>query len=147
VSVKDALTGAQENLRAAITESGVVISASEQLPRVRADALQLQQVFQNLLSNAIKYRRHSGPAHVHVGGRTDHSAHVITVRDNGIGLDMQYADIIFRPFKRLHGPDVPGSGVGLAICKNIIESLGGSIWVESEGHGKGVAFHFSIPKS
>ena len=71
--------------------------------------------------------------------------HTSTVRDTGIGLNMAYSGVIFEAFKRLHGPETPGSGVGLAICKNIIESFGDRIWVDSDGPDQGAAFHFTLP--
>jgi signal transduction histidine kinase len=145
VDLGAALSAAIGNVRAAIENSGVQISSDGQLPVVCGRHVQLQQVFQNLLSNAIKYRSRTGLAQIHVSAVQNDGMHTITVRDNGIGLNMTYAAIIFEAFKRLHGPEVPGSGVGLAICKNIIESFGGRIWVESDGPGKGAAFHFTLP--
>jgi len=145
VDVGSALSAAIGNVRAAIEDSGVQITSDAQLPAVCGRDVELQQVFQNLLSNAIKYRNRTGLAKIHVSAMQNDGMYVITVRDNGIGLNMAYSEIIFEAFKRLHGPEAPGSGVGLAICKNIIGSFGGRIWVESDGPGKGAAFHFTLP--
>jgi signal transduction histidine kinase len=145
VDLGAALSAAIGNVRAAMENSRVQITSDAPLPVVFGRDVQLQQVFQNLLSNAIKYRSRTGLAKIHVSATENDGMYTITVRDNGIGLKMTYAEVVFEAFKRLHGPEVPGSGVGLAICKNIIESLGGRIWVESDGPGKGAAFHFTLP--
>jgi signal transduction histidine kinase len=142
-SVAEALAGAMENLRASINESGARITWDDRLPTVATDPLQLQQVLQNLLANAIKYRQDS-PV-VHVSARSEGNRCVITVRDNGIGLETQYANQIFEAFTRLNPTATPGSGIGLAICKNIVEAYGGEIWVESDGLGRGTTFHFNLP--
>jgi len=142
-SVAGALAGAMENLRASINESGARITWDDRLPTVATDPLQLQQVLQNLLANAIKYRQDS-PV-VHVSARSEGNRCVITVRDNGIGLEKQYANQIFEAFTRLNPTATPGSGIGLAICKNIVEAYGGEIWVESDGLGRGTTFHFNLP--
>jgi PAS domain S-box-containing protein len=137
------LNNALANLETAIKESGAVIVASD-LPTVRADATQLTQVFQNLIGNAIKFRSGESPkicvAAVHQSGEW-----LFSVRDNGIGIDPQYHERIFGVFQRLHTAQVyPGTGIGLAICKRIIEGHGGRIWVESEP-AKGATFWFTIP--
>jgi signal transduction histidine kinase len=119
---------------------------SEDLPEVAMNRMPLQAVLKNLMANSIKYARTGVPMRIDVSATEENHAHVISVRDNGLGLDMAYADVIFQPFKRLHGAEIPGSGVGLAICKNVVESFGGRIWVESEGPGTGASFHFSIPR-
>jgi len=82
---------------------------------------------------------------VHVSARSEGNRCVITVRDNGIGLETQYANQIFEAFTRLNPTATPGSGIGLAICKNIVEAYGGEIWVESDGLGRGTTFHFNLP--
>lgn len=144
ISLSDALAAAEENLRDSIEESGAHILCKTELPVVMGNSLFLRQVFQNLLSNAIKYRKPEEECRIEISARRDGPVHLITVRDNGLGLDTQYAEMIFEAFKRLHGREIQGSGVGLAICRNIIESLGGRIWVESNGEGTGSAFHFTL---
>jgi signal transduction histidine kinase len=141
VSLAEVVSRALENIRASVKENEARISI-DPLPVVTSEPLQLQQVFQNLLTNAIKYRQDT--PEIHISARREGNWHVITVRDNGIGLEMQYADQIFEAFTRLNTA-TPGSGIGLAICKNIIEALGGAIWAESDGLGQGTAFHFKLP--
>jgi signal transduction histidine kinase len=133
------------NLTKMIEESHASIE-SEMLPVVNFDASQLGQVFQNLLDNAIKYRKPDDPLRVHISARQDNTEWVFIVADNGIGFDQGAAETIFEPFKRLHGANTPGSGIGLAICKRIIERNGGRIWAESVV-GRGSAFSFTIPVS
>jgi signal transduction histidine kinase len=135
------LEGAVRNLEAAIRDSGAKIT-SENLPVVYGDRAQLVQVMQNLIGNAIKYRS-SEPPRIFVSGEPEGRFWRVSVRDNGIGIDPQYSERVFGIFKRLHGKEVPGTGMGLAICKKIIERHGGRIWVESEP-GKGSSFHFTI---
>jgi signal transduction histidine kinase len=100
-------------------------------------------VFQNLLGNSIKYRS-AEPPKIHVNARKLNGFYEFGVADNGIGVDPEHHDRIFGVFKRLHGKEVPGTGIGLAICRKIIESHGGRIWVESEP-GKGATFKFTLP--
>jgi PAS domain S-box-containing protein len=139
-----ALAKALANLRAAREESGAKVTHGE-LPRVIADANQLTQLFQNLVGNAIKFRGAEAPA-IHVEGDTRNEVWVFTVKDNGIGLDTQYADRIFMMFQRLHNKaEYPGTGIGLAICKKIVDRHGGRIWVESEP-GHGCTFGFTIAR-
>ena len=136
------LDQAVANLAAAINENQATVTHDE-LPTIQADASQLAQVFQNLIANAIKFRRADPPC-VHVSSRLDGPEWVLSVRDNGIGIEPDYADRIFRIFQRLHTrEEYPGSGMGLAICKKIIERHGGSIWVKSQT-GKGATFYFTI---
>jgi PAS domain S-box-containing protein len=145
ISSELALHTALTNLRAAIEESGAVVT-HDALPAVTTDDMQLSQVFQNLIGNAIKYRGAEVPRiHVSVtaeGGKD----RIFSVRDNGMGIDPQYFDRIFVLFQRLHGREhFDGTGIGLAICKKILERLGGRIWVESQpGHGS--TFHFALPQ-
>ncbi len=132
------------NLAAMIEESKAIVT-NEELPMVRADGLQLVQVFQNLLANAIKFRGEHFPL-VHVSARDGGIEWVFSIRDNGIGIDRQYADRIFAIFQRLHTrQEYPGTGIGLAVCKRILERHGGRIWFESE-IGKGSTFFFTVPK-
>ncbi|MGZ5073424.1 MAG: sensor histidine kinase, partial [Usitatibacter sp.] len=124
--------------------SGAVVTHDE-MPRVFADVSQLTQVFQNLLGNAMKFRAEEAPR-IHVGCETREHVWVFTVADNGIGLDPQYAERIFMMFQRLHNKaEYPGTGIGLAICKKIVDRHGGRIWVESQP-GKGSTFGFTLPR-
>lgn len=131
------------DLQAAIVEAEAVVSHAE-LPVVVADATQLNQVFQNLIANAIKFRG-AEPPRVHVSAEPDGDFWRIAVRDNGIGIDPQYAERIFVIFQRLHAAhEYPGTGIGLAICKKIVERHGGRIWFESQPD-EGSTFFFTLP--
>jgi len=131
------------DLRVAIEESGAEVT-HDPLPQVMADNVQLGQVLQNLLGNAIKFRSQQ-PPRIHVSARQEGQQWVFSVRDNGIGINPRYAERIFGIFERLHPrTEYPGTGIGLAICKKIVERHGGQIWVESEP-GKGAAFFFTLP--
>jgi two-component system, chemotaxis family, CheB/CheR fusion protein len=131
-------------LSAAIQESGASVTHS-QLPTVMAEEVPLRLLFQNLIGNAIKYRRPEEPAKIHIQARRKDGLWRFSVADNGIGIEAQYLETIFAPFKRLHGLDhYPGSGIGLAICKKVVERSGGKIWVESS-YGQGSTFHFTLP--
>ena len=133
-----ALHYALDNLRNAVNESGAVVT-HDPLPTVMGDEKQWAQLFQNLLSNAIKFRGHE-PPRIHVSAKRTEVGWLFSIRDNGIGLDPQYADRIFVIFQRLHTrEDYPGTGIGLAICKKIVERHNGRIWVESD-LGKGATF-------
>jgi signal transduction histidine kinase len=103
----------------------------------------LMQLFQNLISNSIKYRSEETPR-IHVSAERDAEGWLFAVRDNGIGIDPEDAGRVFGMFKRLHGSEIPGTGIGLALCKKIVERQGGRIWVESE-KGRGATFKFTIP--
>lgn len=131
------------DLHAAIAESGAVVTG-DGLPTVVADGTQLEQLLQNLLANAIKFRSDKSPE-VRVGAEYIDGQWRFHVRDNGLGIDPEYANRIFVIFQRLHSRrEYPGTGIGLAICKKIVERHGGRIWVESEP-GKGSTFYFTIP--
>jgi signal transduction histidine kinase len=133
---------AMMNLDLAINENHASVHV-DSLPTVHGDEIQLTQVFQNLIGNAIKYRAGEPPI-VTVSALEGINEWTICVEDNGIGIDPQYADRIFGIFKRLHGRELPGTGMGLAICKRIVERHNGRIWVESES-GKGSKFCFTLP--
>jgi light-regulated signal transduction histidine kinase (bacteriophytochrome) len=137
------LRNALANLQVAIEESGATVEQGA-LPPVVADAVQLTQVFQNLIGNAIKFRGLS-PPQIEVGVTQLADAWRFHVRDNGIGIEPQYFERIFLIFQRLHvRHEYPGMGIGLALCKKIIERHGGKIWVESEP-GVGATFFFTLP--
>ncbi len=133
----------KQNLKKAIEESGAVLEC-EQLPAVIADSSQLVQVFQNLIGNAIKFRAAIAPV-IRISAEKQDRNWIFSVKDNGIGIAPEHAEIIFVIFKRLHTrAEYPGSGIGLAICQKIIERHGGRIWVESKP-GEGATFKFSLP--
>ncbi len=138
-----ALGKARQNLERVVTESGATITA-DPLPMVVAEDAMLIQLFQNLIGNAIKYRG-AEPVRVHVSAENGETGALFSVRDNGIGIDPQHFQQIFGVLKRLHGKDIPGTGIGLALCKKIVERGGGEIWVESE-LGRGSTFKFTIPR-
>jgi light-regulated signal transduction histidine kinase (bacteriophytochrome) len=143
VACEAALGQACADLRACITEAAAEISHGP-LPSVPGDFGQFTHLFQNLIGNAIKFRGQA-PPRVHVSAERNDEEWVFSVRDNGIGLDLQFADRIFMVFQRLHGrEDYPGTGIGLAIARKIVEHRGGRIWVESEP-GKGATFRFTVP--
>lgn len=138
-----ALDQATANLEAAVRETGAHVTRDE-LPVVDADGPLLVQVFQNLLSNAIKFAGEATPR-VHVSARRDNGEWIVSVRDEGIGLDPRHASEVFEIFRRLHpGEPAAGDGVGLAICERVIERHGGRIWVDSRP-GSGAVFSFSLP--
>ena len=145
ISSEKALQDALANLRATIEESGAVVT-HDSLPSLTSDDAQLIQVFQNLVGNAIKYHGPELP-HVHVSAAKNGGKQwIFSVRDNGLGIDPQYFDRIFVIFQRLHGrEDFKGTGIGLAICKKIVERLGGRIWVESQPK-EGSTFYFALPE-
>jgi light-regulated signal transduction histidine kinase (bacteriophytochrome) len=114
------------------------------LPEVMADSTQLVQVFQNLIINGIKFHNEKPPK-IHISSGKKDSDWVFSVKDNGIGINAKYSEKIFEVFKRLHNKEkYPGTGIGLAVCKKIVERHGGRIWVESE-LGKGSTFYFTLP--
>lgn len=132
-----------EDLRAVIHESGAEVT-HEPLPTVKVDQTQFRRVLQNLLGNALKFRREV-PPRIHVSARRQGPEWVFAVRDNGIGIAPQHTQRIFQVFQRLHTRgQYAGTGIGLAICKRIVEQHGGRLWVESDP-GKGSTFFFTIP--
>jgi light-regulated signal transduction histidine kinase (bacteriophytochrome) len=145
ISSECALKEALTNLQATVEESGAVVT-HDSLPAITMDDTQLAQVFQNLVGNAIKYRSAEVP-HIHVSATKNGGKEwIFSVRDNGLGIDPQYFDRIFILFQRLHGRgQFMGTGIGLAICKKMLERLGGRIWVESQPE-KGSTFYFALPE-
>jgi len=140
-----ALSEALEYLRPRLLEAGAEVT-HDLLPSVQADRVQLVQLFQNLVGNAIKYRGQA-PPRVHVAAQRDGERWRITVRDNGIGIDPAYHERIFEIFQRLHTrAEYPGTGIGLAICKKIVERHGGRLWVES-AKGEGAVFCFTVAEA
>jgi PAS domain S-box-containing protein len=143
-NVAEALQTALTDLDASLATAGALVT-SDPLPAVVADGSQLAQVFENLIGNSIKYRREQVAPEIHVGAERRRREWVFFVRDNGIGIDPEYSGRIFEIFQRLHGrKEYPGTGVGLAICRKIVERHGGRIWVDSRS-GEGATFFFTIP--
>ena len=144
VDVNRVLGAVRANLSVAIREAGALVT-NDELPTVVADETQLVQLLQNLVGNAIKFRGGERP-HVHVSARPSASECVFAVRDNGIGIAPDYFERIFVIFQRLHARgEYPGTGIGLAVCRRIVERHGGRIWVES-APGQGSTFYFALPK-
>ena len=129
-----------DNLQGAITDSGALITC-DPLPKIRAHPEHFVQLFQNLISNSIKYRSDRPPA-IHLSARPENAQWHFVLSDNGVGIAAEYHQRIFEAFKRLHGREVSGAGLGLAICRRIVERYGGKIWVESAA-GAGANFHFT----
>ena len=131
------------NLSVTIEQNNVIITTDD-LPTVMADASQMQELFNNLVGNAIKFRSEHAPR-VHVSAKQNGNKWLFSVQDNGLGIDPQYNNKIFLIFQRLHSKEeYPGTGIGLAICKRIVERHGGKIWVDSNV-GKGSTFYFTLP--
>ena len=141
-NLENVLKDAIENLEAAARRAGAVIT-HDPLPSAAAEPFQMVLLFQNLIGNAIKYRGREAPI-VHISAVKREGFHVISVSDNGEGFPLEEADRIFKPFERLHGKDVPGTGIGLATCAKIVETHGGRIWATSEP-GRGSIFRFTLP--
>jgi PAS domain S-box-containing protein len=140
----DALEDAIGNLHSLIAENQAVVTKGE-LPTILADPVQLTRLFQNLLVNSIRYRSEE-PPRIHIAAEPREREWLFSVKDNGIGIEPEYAEKVFGIFKCLHPRDkYPGSGMGLAICRKIVTRHEGRIWVESE-LGKGATFHFTLPR-
>jgi PAS domain S-box-containing protein len=138
-----ALNKAVFNLQAAIQENDAIVT-HDNLPTVMADSSQLIRLFQNLIGNAIKFHGKEAPK-IHISAEPEDGGWVFSLKDNGIGIDPKFSDEIFDSFRRLHSKqEYPGTGIGLATCKKIVERHGGRIWVESEP-GRGSTFYFTIP--
>lgn len=144
VDTNDQVRTALENLRSLIEDSGAIITQDE-LPSVAVSQTSLVQIFQNLIGNAITYRG-SNPPRIHLSAAEQGEIWVFSCRDNGIGIAPEYQTQVFAAFRRLHGADRPGSGIGLAVCKKLVERYGGAIWVESIS-GQGSTFYFTLRKA
>jgi light-regulated signal transduction histidine kinase (bacteriophytochrome) len=145
VDTNSCLVQALGNLDVAIQESGAVVTSTA-LPTVLGDVGLLVQLFQNLIANAVKFRGTAKPL-IYVEARTTDAEWTISIKDNGIGIDLKFAERIFVIFQRLHSrEEYAGTGIGLAFCKKIVERHGGRIWIESTC-GEGTTFFFSFPRS
>ena len=143
VDCQELFEHAVADLREVLKKSRAVVTCGP-LPTVMGDEKQLMQVFQNLIDNAVKFRGDKQP-HVHIGAKLQNNVWIFSVRDNGVGMEEKYGEVAFGIFKRLHARDnFHGKGIGLSICKKIVERHGGRIWVESQP-GKGSTFYFTLP--
>jgi PAS domain S-box-containing protein len=142
IELGNALQWALLNLDRSIRDHKATV-LFDSLPEVVANESQMVQLFQNLIGNSLKYKGDLPPL-IQVGADEGEEEWVISVRDNGVGIEPQYSDRIFGVFKRLHGREIPGTGIGLAICRKIVENHGGRIWVESDGKN-GSNFRFTLP--
>jgi len=141
---EEILNQTMSSLKTAIDESKAVIT-SDSLPKLMVDDKQMIQLFQNLISNAVKFRKENEELKIHISCQKVDSNYIFSISDNGIGLESQFKDRIFEVFQRLHTRDeYSGTGIGLTICKKIVERHSGRIWVESE-LGNGAIFYFTIP--
>jgi signal transduction histidine kinase len=141
VDLNDVLAAVRDDLSLKIDEREAELTV-EELPRVVGDAEQLRQLMQNLLENAIEYS--DGPPRVSITAERAGDRWVIAVRDEGIGIEASDTDRAFEVFESLHGPDDSGSGIGLALCRRIVERHGGDIWIDS-APGEGTTISFTLP--
>jgi light-regulated signal transduction histidine kinase (bacteriophytochrome) len=145
IGVGELVQQALTNLSIAIEETGATVTVAEDMPRVRVDQSLIVGVFQNLIGNAIKFRA-DVPPEIAVGVRDDGEFWEFSIADNGIGIEPEYADRIFVIFQRLHAKDAyPGTGIGLAMCRKIVEYHGGRIWLDT-AVPTGTTFRFTLPK-
>jgi light-regulated signal transduction histidine kinase (bacteriophytochrome) len=143
VDMNVAVANALKTMRVAVEESGAEVT-SDPLPTIWGDETQMTQVLTNLLSNAIKFHRDDEPK-VHISSKNKSNEWLFSIQDNGIGIDLKYSDKMFQMFQRLHTQEeYPGTGIGLAISKKIVERHGGRIWFDSDGKN-GSTFFFTIP--
>jgi light-regulated signal transduction histidine kinase (bacteriophytochrome) len=143
VDCEEVLEKTMQALRVPLTESRAIVT-HDPLPTVSARQAGLAMLFQNLLGNAIKYQRPGEQPRVHVAAEKKGHMWCFSVKDNGIGIETEHLDKIFAPFKRLHGKDYPGTGIGLALCKKIVDRYKGELWAES-CPGRESTFFFTIP--
>src|SRR6185503_17534255 len=144
VDLNAACKHAMKNLELIIKESNAAIHCDD-LPRIQADETQMIQLFQNLIGNAVKFRSNQRLI-INIRCKPEEENYVISVKDNGIGIAADYFVRIFEVFRKLHSQtEYPGTGVGLAICKRVVENHGGRIWLNSK-EGKGTTFYFSLPQ-
>lgn len=156
LEVEDAIiedVDCEKQLKVALSDLEQIIKESnakiehDKLPHVKGNPMQVSRLFQNLINNALKYKHSDRAPHVYIGFENRHDKYVFSVKDNGIGIKEDYLEQVFVLFKRLHGKEeYGGTGIGLAICKKIVHSMGGEIWAESV-YDKGTTFYFSVPKS
>jgi len=144
VALDEDLEAAITHLNQSIEESGASVT-HDPMPTLPVDRGQMVRLFQNLVGNALKYRKPDQRPKVHISAEQQRAEWVFSVRDNGIGFDPEHASTIFTPFKRLHtAEEYPGTGIGLAICKRIVQAQGGRLWAESQ-EGEGATFFFTLP--
>ncbi|MDP4507328.1 sensor histidine kinase [Nonomuraea turcica] len=140
----EALNQALENLSATLEDTETTVTRDD-LPKVKGNRLQLTQLFQNLIENAIKFRSEA-PPRIHIGVKRSGDMWEFSCSDNGIGVESKYADRIFLIFQRLHPRDVyPGTGIGLALCRKIVEYHGGQMWLDKSAEGQGATFRWTLP--
>jgi signal transduction histidine kinase len=130
------------NLDRKIRETGAIVTVAD-LPEIPGDRDRLAELFGHLIGNSLKFRGPDPPT-VEIGAAKVHEGWLFSVKDNGIGIAAKYRDRLFVPFRRLHGTDIPGAGLGLAISRKIVEAHGGRIWIDSH-EGQGVTFSFILP--
>jgi signal transduction histidine kinase len=147
VAVDDVIRAAAANLKQSIQECSAELVVGA-MPVVCGNEGQLLQLFQNLIGNALKYRSPDKLPLIRISAdKNSSSSWQFSVSDNGLGIAPEHLEIIFAPFKRLHGQEVPGTGIGLSTCRRIVERHGGRIWAESAGPGSGATFFFTLPES
>jgi signal transduction histidine kinase len=143
VSLNSVVQWAVMNVQPTLRQTGGEIVFGD-LPELNIDDSQFVQLFEQLFTNALNFRGEAEP-HVTVTAEEGEDGYIVSVRDNGIGIDPQYLETVFMPFKRLQGKDVPGHGLGLSVCRKIVRAHGGRIWAESKGKGQGSTFRFTVP--
>jgi signal transduction histidine kinase len=143
ISLQSVVQWAVLNMQPVLRAAGGEI-LFQNLPEMNIDESQFVQVFQQLFSNALNFRGVDAPR-IEVTAEDDEDGYVISVRDNGVGIDPQYLETVFLPFKRLQGKNIPGNGLGLSVCRKIVRAHGGRIWAESTGKGQGTTVKFTVP--